>query len=131
MPPRSMAFLIFNSIQPVQEFIPVSSSMKMFNLWLSLDWWEEINESRNWKIGKFCTNWPHSSLLTFVDSLKEDEGDWTQEMKLGVENKTPPGKMSGVVGHYWAKKRPLFLPLRMVIKDYKEKCRESGLKTTA
>ncbi|KAJ0493054.1 hypothetical protein HanIR_Chr12g0581731 [Helianthus annuus] len=50
--------------------IPVSSSMKMFNLWLSLDWWEEINESRNWKIGKFCTNWPHSSLLTFVDSLK-------------------------------------------------------------
>ncbi|KAJ0640360.1 hypothetical protein HanLR1_Chr16g0614511 [Helianthus annuus] len=58
MPPRSMAFFIFNSIHPVQELllsIPVPPSMKMFNLWLSPDWWEELNESRNSKIGEFRT----------------------------------------------------------------------------
>ncbi|KAI3498900.1 hypothetical protein L1887_34686 [Cichorium endivia] len=35
--------------------IPSPASMKMFDLWSSSNWWEEINESRSWQDGIFFT----------------------------------------------------------------------------
>ncbi|KAI3745369.1 hypothetical protein L1987_58480 [Smallanthus sonchifolius] len=87
--------------------IPSPSSMKMFDLWSSSSWWEEINESRNWQDGIFFTLCGFYALVSAIAliqliriEIRVPEYGWTTQKVFHLMNFIVNGVRAIVFGFH-------------------------------
>ncbi|KAI3795702.1 hypothetical protein L1987_38359 [Smallanthus sonchifolius] len=87
--------------------IPSPSSMKIFDLWSSSSWWEEINESRNWQDGIFFTLCGFYALVSAIAliqliriEIRVPEYGWTTQKVFHLMNFIVNGVRAIVFGFH-------------------------------
>ncbi|KAL8228281.1 hypothetical protein R6Q57_015865 [Mikania cordata] len=87
--------------------IPSPASMKMFDLWSSSSWWEEINESRKWQDGIFFTLCGFYALVSAIAliqliriEIRVPEYGWTTQKVFHLMNFIVNGVRAIVFGFH-------------------------------